>query len=193
MPITEERKSLFARRDLVNKLLDIASSRSVSLYSIVNSIFKTYIEIVESGIDLEKSIRDHQLLCRAKSMGFILVPENSWHTLLELTSNLLSALREEWRELGVWMAKYFSEKSIENPILDFSWFLEYMGAGEVVIKESNRIVEFKIAGLKLRRPYIDLIVKLVEGFLTGLNYSIVGEDIIEEVIIIRAEKKADKL
>lgn len=189
MPISEERKSLFARRDLVNKLLDIASSKSVSLYSLVNSVFETYIEIIESGIDLEKSIRDHQLLSRAKSMGFILVPENSWHTLLELTSSSLSTLSEEWRELGVWIAKYFSEKPIENPLLDFSWFLEYMGAGEVVVREINGILEFKIAGLKLRKPYIDLFVKLVEGFLTGLNYSIVGEDIVEEVIIIRAEKR----
>jgi hypothetical protein len=189
LPISEERKSLFARRDLVNKLLDIALSKSISLYSLVNSIFETYIEIVESGIDLEKSIRDHQLLSRAKSMGFILVPENSWHILLELTSNSLSTLSEEWRELGVWIAKYFSEKSTENSIADFSWFLEYMGAGEVIIREINGILEFKIAGLKLRKPYIDLIVKLVEGFLTGLNYSIISEDIIEEVIIIRAKKR----
>jgi len=122
-------------------------------------------------------------------MGFILVPENSWHILLELTSNSLSTLSEEWRELGVWIAKYFSEKSTENSIADFSWFLEYMGAGEVIIREINGILEFKIAGLKLRKPYIDLIVKLVEGFLTGLNYSIISEDIIEEVIIIRAKKR----
>jgi len=190
LPISEERKSLFARRDLVNKLLDIASSKGVSLYSLVNSVFETYIGVVENGVDLEESIRDHMLLIKARSMGFILVPENTWHILLESTSSLLNTLSDEWRELGVWIAKYFSEKSIENPILDFSWFLKYMGAGEVVIREINGILEFKIAGLKLRKPYIDLIVKLIEGFLTGLDYSIIGEEIVEEVVIIRAEKRS---
>lgn len=188
MTVTQERKSLFAKRELIEKLKEIALSRDISLYKLVNDIFETYIKLIENHIDLEKAIQDHRVLRKVKSIGFILIPENTWYTLVETANNVMGTICEEWRKLGTRIAKHISEKSI-NIFADFSWILENIGISDVTIRENSDLIEIKIASLKLRKPLTDLITKLIEGFLVGLNYHIVNIDVIEGLITVKATKK----
>jgi hypothetical protein len=188
LTVTQERKSLFAKRELIEKLKEIALSRDISLYRLVNDIFETYIKLIENHIDLEKAIQDHRVLRKVKSIGFILIPENTWYTLVETANNVMGTICEEWRKLGTRIAKHISEKST-NVFADFSWILENIGISDVTIRENSDLIEIKIASLKLRKPLTDLITKLIEGFLVGLNYHIVNIDVIEGLITVKATKK----
>jgi hypothetical protein len=188
LTVTQERKSLFAKRELIEKLKEIALSRDISLYKLVNDIFETYIKLIENHIDLEKAIQDHRVLRKAKSIGFILIPGNTWYTLVEIANNVMNTICEEWRKLGIRIAKHISEKST-NVFADFSWILENTGISDVTIRENSDLIEIKIASLKLRKPLTDLITKLIEGFLVGLNYHIVNIDVIEGLITVKATKK----
>ena len=189
MTTSEERKSLFAKRDLVLKLQEIAINKGVSLYSLVNSVFENYIKLYESGIDLEEALELVKLLSRVRSAGFILIPENTWYTVVGLTSSTLDTTSTEWRDLGTLVAKYFSETFSENVLTAFSKLLEYMGVREVIIRESEDSVEVKTAGFRLHYSYSSLLARFIEGFLVGLGYTITIPDVNEGVITVKARKE----
>jgi hypothetical protein len=189
LPVVYERKSLFARRDLVDRLQEHAHSRGISFYNLVNSVFEAYVKLLERGVDLEECVQTHLLLTKAMSMGYILVPANTWIQLLERASGDVEMLKETWRDLGVWLAKYFSEERLEDPLRAFSQLLKYMGASEVEVRSVNESLELKIVGLNLRRVYAEILAKLVEGFLASQGYIVSSLDVLEGVVILRARRE----
>jgi hypothetical protein len=172
LTVIEERKSLFARRDLVVKLQEIASSRGISLYSLVNSVFENYIKLSESGVNPEEALDLIKLVVKARSAGFILVPEKAWCRLLELAGDAPSTTSTEWRELGVLVAKQLAETPGDSVLVYLSKLLELMGAREALIKESNGALKVRVTSAPLCSGSSRLLLEFITGFLAGLNYSV---------------------
>ena len=79
-----KRKTLFAREDLVNRLLSIAKQQGRSLYGLVNEIFELAIRAEDLGVNLQKAFEERWILKKARKDGFILVPEGLWYEMAEI-------------------------------------------------------------------------------------------------------------
>ena len=187
LTVIEERKSLFAKRDLVVKLQEIASSRGISLYSLVNSVFENYIKLGESGVNPEEALDLVKLVVKARSVGFILVPEKVWCRLLELAGDALSTTSTEWRELGVLVAKQLAETPGDSVLVYLSKLLELMGAREALVKESNGALKVRVTSALLCSGSSRLLLEFITGFLAGLNYSVEISEASEGIITLTAK------
>ncbi|MEM4482190.1 MAG: hypothetical protein QXV04_05660, partial [Desulfurococcaceae archaeon] len=117
MPVVAERKALFARRDLVDQLIDIANKKGMSLYNLVNDVFESYIKIVGTDAGFERLREETSFQRRASSAGFILTPR----------ALVLSALREYYAlkpeealrlgaQAGSWLARYYISLNTPDPL-----------------------------------------------------------------------------
>jgi hypothetical protein len=188
LTVSEERKSLFAKRTLVEKLREIAASRGISLYRLVNTIFEHYTKLYESRLSIEEVFETVDLVSKARNIGFALLPVNTWCKLVESASSTAGALSSEWRDLGTLVAKQLSGGSWRDTIAVFSRLLEYMGIRDVIIRADEGNIEVKVADVKLKYPYSDLVARLIEGFLVGLGYSVTASSTEEGVVTVKAKR-----
>lgn len=168
LPVSAERKALFARRDLVDKLQIISTSKRMSLYNLVNEIFEDYVKLVESNTDFEEIINEILFYKRMNKIGFILVPSSIWFKHLKESPRL-----EEWRELGEWLGKYYNTLNAENPLelllRDLEKALNWIG--ELSIERKGKRLE-----VALSLPHSDYnsivepVLTLLRGALSVFNY-----------------------
>lgn len=105
MPVAEERKAFFAKRDLLNQLSEIAARKGVSLYHLVNEIFAQYLRLESQNISLEKLVEEHRFHELASKLGMVHLPVLVAMAALSKTCGDSEVLKA-WRESGEALAKY---------------------------------------------------------------------------------------
>lgn len=96
-----ERKALFARRDLVSKLMEIAEKRGYSLYSLVNEVFEAVIKAEDSGIDFRRVVERESVIDVARRAGYVLVLESLWYEMIDLACRCdVGQATKAWLDAG---------------------------------------------------------------------------------------------
>ena len=175
-----KRKTLFAREDLVNRLLSIAKQQGRSLYGLVNEIFELVIRAEDLGVNLQKAFEERWILKKAQKDGFILVPEGLWYEMAEIAyQNSKDETLKRWFEAGVWLAKRYMEVESEEPLEAFkrslkaySWNME-----EMVIEEENEKISIRIISPRMPETYAKLYSTFIEGALNTFGYKIAKKEV----------------
>ena len=175
-----KRKTLFAREDLVNRLLSIAKQQGRSLYGLVNEIFELVIRAEDLGVNLQKAFEERWILKKARKDGFILVPEGLWYEMAEIAyQNSKDEALKRWFEAGVWLAKRYMEVESEEPLEAFkrslkaySWNME-----EMVIEEENEKISIRIISPRMPETYAKLYSTFIEGALNTFGYKIAKKEV----------------
>ncbi|MCD6538421.1 hypothetical protein J7L18_07430 [Candidatus Bathyarchaeota archaeon] len=175
-----KRKTLFAREDLVNRLLSIAKQQGRSLYGLVNEIFELVIRAEDLGVNLQKAFEERWILKKARKDGFILVPEGLWYEMAEIAyQNSKDETLKRWFEAGVWLAKRYMEVESEEPLEAFkrslkaySWNME-----EMVIEEENEKISIRIISPRMPETYAKLYSTFIEGALNTFGYKIAKKEV----------------
>lgn len=175
-----KRKTLFAREDLVNRLLSIAKQQGRSLYGLVNEIFELVIRAEDLGVNLQKAFEERWILKKARKDGFILVPEGLWYEMAEIAyRNSKDETLKRWFEAGVWLAKRYMEVESEEPLEAFkrslkaySWNME-----EMVIEEENEKISIRIISPRMPETYAKLYSAFIEGALNTFGYKIAKKEV----------------
>ncbi|MGC8983217.1 MAG: hypothetical protein ACP5KA_05680 [Desulfurococcaceae archaeon] len=172
MPVAAERKALFARRDLVDKLLSIASKRGYSLYSLVNEIFEAYIKLAEVGVPLEALREELLAYNRLLSAGFAVIPREP----------LLEALREKCGEegfsksmfeAGLRISKYYASLNagggLSLLLRDAERALSWIGEVSFEVK-GEKVVKATIASTAAPQNCARAFLELVRGILEAQGF-----------------------
>lgn len=173
MPIVDERKSLFARRDLVDKLNEIANRRDISLYNFLNEILESYIRIFEeTSLTPIELIEFTQFYSKISGMDFIPVPKSTWILLLKSCISI-DNLKQELYQLGVKLIKYYKASSgnITNDILrDLSRVFNWIG--DISVKTRENTIEILISSPILSHNEISYLLEVYRGALSELGYTL---------------------
>jgi len=175
-----KRKTLFAREDLVNRLLSIAKQQGRSLYGLVNEIFELVIRAEVLGVNLQKAFEERWILKKARKDGFILVPEGLLYEMAEIAyQNSKDEALKRWFEAGVWLAKRYMEVESEEPLEAFkrslkaySWNME-----EMLIEEENEKISIRIISPRMPETYAKLYSTFIEGALNTFGYKIAKKEV----------------
>ena len=187
-----KRKSLFAREDLVNRLLSIAKKQGRSLYGLVNEIFELVIRAEDLGVNLQKAFKERWILKKARKDGFILVPEGLWYEITEIAfQNSKDETLKRWFEAGAWLAKRYIEVETEKPfeafkrsIKAYSW-----NVPEITIEEDDGQVSVRIISPRMTESYTTLYSVFIQGVLETFGYKISGKSVSTGAIRIKAVRK----
>jgi len=175
-----KRKTLFAREDLVNKLLSIAKQQGRSLYGLVNEIFELVIRAEDLGVNLQKAFEERWILKKARKDGFILVPEGLWYEMAEIAyQNSKDEALKRWFEAGVWLAKRYMEVETEEPLEAFKRSLKAYSwnMAEMVIEEKNEKISIRIISPRMPETYAKLYSTFIEGALNTFGYKIAKKEV----------------
>jgi len=175
-----KRKTLFAREDLVNRLLSIAKEQGRSLYGLVNEIFELVIRAEDQGVNLQKAFEERWILKKARKDGFILVPEGLWYEMAEIAyQNSKDKALKRWFETGVWLAKRYMEVESEEPLEAFKRSLKAYSwnIAEMVIEEENEKISIRIISPRMPETYANLYSTFIEGALNTFGYKIAKKEV----------------
>ena len=175
-----KRKTLFAREDLVNRLLSIAKQQGRSLYGLVNEIFELVIRAEDLGVNLQKAFEERWILKKARKDGFILVPEGLWYEMAEIAyQNSKDEALKRWFEAGVWLAKRYMEVETEEPLEAFKRSLKAYSwnMAEMVIEEENEKISIRIISPRMPETYAKLYSTFIEGALNTFGYKIAKKEV----------------
>lgn len=173
MPTADERKALFARRDLVNKLIAVAEEKGVSFYSLVNEIFESYLSIEALGLNLRRIVEELKFYKRANGAGFILVPKDLWlYAVKELYERNTDASIGRWFDVGVRLAKYYLSLGLENPLDVLVKDLKevFRWVGEIAVHLGDSRAEVVVVGPELTEDLAKLLLELLKGVFNEYGY-----------------------
>lgn len=194
MPVAAERKSLFARRDLVNRLVTIANSKSTSLYNLVNEIFEVYIELSENGIEFQEVVDRLLYYGRIQSAGFVLVPGGFMVQMInDVCEKNMELCIDEWFKTGVKLARFYKTLNLKNPLdtllRDLEKTMKWLG--EVTVKSSGSKLEVVIAGSTSTGNLENLLLELFKGVLSEFNYKLLHTSSFIHIIKAIFEKQVN--
>lgn len=177
MPVVAERKALFARRDLVDQLIDIANRKGMSLYNLVNELFESYIKIAGSGVGFESLQDEAMFFRRISSAGFILIPRAlAISALREYYSNGAERASGQCAQTGSWLARYYISTNSIDPLNSLLKDLErvFKWVGEITLRAVGNRLEAVIASPEgTERFVLDAILAVIEGALREFKYQLV--------------------
>lgn len=195
MPVVNERKSLFARRDLVDRLMTIANEKSTSLYSLVNDVFESYIKLEELGISIQSVLEKLLFYDRIRRAGCVLIPGELWkRALREVYEKSVESYASAWLSVGARLGKYYKNLNVKDPLNTLTKDLENAlnWLGEVSVRVSDSRVDLVIAGPELTGNLVKLVLELLKGALGEFGYSFL--EAVEAAGVVKAvfEKKVVK-
>jgi len=191
-----KRKTLFAREDLVNRLISMAKQRGYTLYSLVNETLELAIQAEDAGVNLRKIFEESWILKKAKKDGFILGLESLWYDMAELAyEKARDEALKRWFEAGVWLAKRYVTAGLEKPFEAFKRSLEAYtwNVPELTIEEEEgKAVSIRIISPRLPESYTVLYSSFLEGALETFGYEVTGREVSAGMIRLKAVgKEAD--
>ena len=175
-----KRKTLFAREDLVNRLLSIAKKQGRSLYGLVNEIFELVIRAEDLGVNLQKAFEERWILKKARKDGFILVPEGLLYEITEIAyQNSKDETLKRWFEAGVWIAKRYIEVETEKPFKAFKRSLKAYSWNivEMAIEEENEKISIRMISPRMSEICANLYSAFLEGALNTFGYKIAKKEV----------------
>ncbi len=187
-----ERKALFARKDLVDRLSEVAERRGCSLYSLVNEIFEVVLKAEDSGVNLRRVVEEESLLEAARRTGYVLVLEGLLYEMIELAYRGAGdqAVRS-WFEAGAWLAKRYATGDLRDPVeaflnsfKSFTW-----EAPELTVRRSGEGLHVRVANPKAPEPYSVLLAAFLEGALNVLSYRVVSREVSRGSLGLEAVKR----
>lgn len=192
MPVALERKSLFARKDLVEKLAEVASKRGVSLYMLVNEVFEQYIKAWELGVSFDYSTaKSVEVLSRVRKANFIVFPEPILAEALgSVPEASLASVLEVSKNFGKWLAKYYEVTGRGNSLENFLEDLRNVGLfpGELAFNEKEGFVVVRVANPKMHVAYARVVASLLAGFLNAAGYRVSGIEVSNGLVVLHAER-----
>lgn len=189
MPVAEERKAFFAKRELLNQLSEIAAKKGVSLYSLVNEVFAQYLRLEGQNTPLDKLLEEHKFHQVASKLGMVYLPVLVAVTAISKTCGDSEVLKV-WRESGEALAKYY--QSVEGRSLGelfqlVSSTIGWLGSIEGSFNDSGgaRII---VSAPGLPGNCIDSLEAFVRGVLEPFGYQILNSEKRSGLIIMWAKR-----
>lgn len=187
-----ERKALFARKDLVDRLSEVAGRRGCSLYSLVNEVFEVVLKAEDAGVDLRRVVERESLLEVARRTGYVLVLEGLLYEMTELAYRGAGdqALRS-WFEAGVWLAKRYTTSDLRDPVEAFlsSFKSITWNASELSMRRDGEGLYVRVVNPKAPEPYSTLLAAFLEGALNALGYRVVGREVSRGFLRLEAVRR----
>ncbi|MCX8161958.1 MAG: hypothetical protein N3E44_03060 [Candidatus Bathyarchaeota archaeon] len=185
-----DRKMLAARVDLADRLKALADGRGVTVYSMLNDILESILEIEEGGLSVRRLLDEYRSIDYGRRSGFTPIPENLLYELIDLCfeSGFSDRLRKSWFETGLWISKYLSAaSSIDEPISVLSRLMWNISEFKFEKRDSGAILLCFSSRFTLN--YSLLLESLLRGILVGLGFDKLDSEVDKGFIRIRIEVK----
>jgi len=189
MGVKVKRKTVMAREDLVNKLIEMANRKGYTLYELVNMIFTLVLAADAAGLNLGSLIEESRLIKTIMKLGFTPGFERLWYEMAELAyKHSPEEASERWREAGEWLAKNFisEEKPLEelmNCLKESAW-----GTPEFKFESRDGMVKIQILNPRYPESYTKLYAGLLEAALETYGYKTSEKNVSRGKIWIEASK-----
>jgi len=184
-----KRKTVMAREDLANRLIEISKKQGRTLYDLVNMIFELAVKAESEGLNLESLIEESRILKNARKSCMIIGFEGLWYDMAEIAyKKSPEETVKRWVEAGEWLAKryIYEDKPMEsllNILKAAAW-----ETPEYKIESEEGKVKIQILNMRYPETYAHLYACLIEGILETYGYKTVEKTVSTGKIWIRAEK-----
>jgi hypothetical protein len=103
------RKTLVAREDLVNRVVEVAKEQGCSLFELVNDLFRLVIVSDDLNFSLRQVVEERRTVEVAKGSGFILGLERLWYEMVDIAykKDKKGAIKS-WFDSGVWFGSRYA-------------------------------------------------------------------------------------
>jgi len=185
----EKRKSLMARVDLADKVLEIASRRG-TLYDYVNDVLEQAVRAESLGVTLKEVLDDRWVIEWARDAGFTVIPEKIVYDLTEDAYRKFGKrkMTDLWYETGQWYGKYYEDLGkFGGSVRRFFWDIS-----EFKISGEDEHLTLTCLSSKFSEIYTELFGKFLEGALNALGYSIDEGEVSKGIISLRFVKSKGK-
>ncbi len=190
----EARKTFVARADLLEKLLDLAKSKGVTLYAFVNQALQVVLEVEGRGVDLRRVFEEWKEWTRVRSYSLALVPVALWNEVVEEAYGWAGErLVKVSREAGEWIAKRITSSGEPEPLKELGHLVKLLAlnAPELLFEASAQWVRVRVANPRLSKAHAEVLAAIIEGALSSLGYERVVKEAGPGLIRIEAWRGGD--
>jgi len=190
--VSGRRKMLAARDDLVDRISEIADSKGFTLFGLINSLLELAVKVENMGISLEEAVDQHEAIRAVRDASFTLVLESLLFETAEIAyRRAKDKALKIWFEAGVWVAKRYITRGIEDPfaavgkdLKAFSW-----NTPEFTIERLEKEVSVRVLSPRFSESYTLLFNRFLEGILETFDYSITYKEVGRGNIRLEAVKR----
>jgi hypothetical protein len=190
----EVRKTFVARADLLERLLNLAKSKGVTLYTFVNQVLQVVLEVEGRGMDLRRVFEEWKEWVRVRSYGLALVPAALWSEVVEEAYGWAGErLVEVSREAGEWIAKRITSSGEPEPLKELEHIVKLLASNppELLFEVSTQGVRVRVANPRLSKAHAEVLAAIIEGALSSLGYEGVVKEVGPGLIRIEAWRGGD--
>jgi hypothetical protein len=184
-----KRKMLAAREDLVDRVSEIADRRGFTLFGMINDMLELVVRAEDMGLSLREIVDRYEVVRAAKEAGFILGLESLWYDVVEEAYRRdEDRVMKRWFEAGVWCAKCYLVKGIEDPLAAFNRDMQAFtwNASEFsIVKREEDEALVRCISPRFPHSYTTLFSAFLEGALNTFGYKCVERDVARGVIQLR--------
>jgi len=181
-----KRKFLAARDDLVTRIIQIAESKNVTLFGLLNETLEQLIEAEQIGETLQQIVAQHKVTKMAREVGFVLVKEELLNDVVDKvyeTDN--AALHKTWTMTGQWFGRFLQTRIREQePVNALEGTLRMLlwNATDFNIAENDGKLSLKCVGSRIPYAQTVLLSDFLIGIMNAFEYSSVKKSIDRGII-----------
>jgi hypothetical protein len=185
---------LAAKEDLVDKVIEIASSRKLSLFALTNEALEQVVEFDRLGMRLSEIADGHKVLKAAKDAGFALVPEALlYETMDRAYRESKNWMLKKWVDSGEWCGKYYSVKNADDKLqrLEKDMQAFFWNAREFEMTQNDDQVLVRCASPRFSESYATFLSAFLEGALNALGYECAQKDVVKGFIQLKFKRSKE--
>ncbi len=185
-----KRKMLAAREDLVDRTIEIASRKGLTLYGLVNEALDSIITMEDQGITSKKIMEEYQSLEAARGAGFTLCPENLWYEMVEAAcQNGNDRVADRWFDAGTRCAKLYAVRGTRDPLAaltrDIRTFASNPPGFDFQREQGDGEIVVRCLSPKFSESYATLFGRFLEGVFTAFGYRLVERDVAKGAVQLK--------
>ncbi|MFQ5761618.1 MAG: hypothetical protein ACE5PO_01165 [Candidatus Bathyarchaeia archaeon] len=190
------RKFLAARDDLVDKVSEIARSKNVTLFGMINDTLEQLVKAEELGDNLSTILEEHITIKMAKDAGFTVVPDSLWNYLLERTFDKDKVtLGEIWRSTGEWFGRFCQVRAAtDNSVYAVEKIMDALlwNVSEVSVQPTEDGLIVKCVGSRLQYAQTALLSDFIVGMVSSFDYQLRRKNVARGIISLEFIKEGER-
>ena len=188
-----DRSFLAARKDIVQRLSEIAKAKHLTLFGLVNEALEQMIRVNLVNKNLKDIVDEYEVIALAKNTGSLILLGDLWQPLIVKSQEAgegTLATERAWHEAGHWYGRLikteFSEgdrlETLGNALRVLLW-----GSSDFSVTRNKGTILLRCIGPRFPQPYTELLAHFLEGIFSAYGCALAKRDVSRGVIMLMFE------
>lgn len=190
MSRTPNKKLVSVPDDLLTEVNKASIKENASASKFIEDALKHAIRMNSLGVPSRQLVDACEIMWAYRVLGGAFVPMDVMNYLIRKAyASDKEAFQAKWYESGVWYGKFLKEK-FADPVVGFKEFLvaTRWDLSEVDVIQQRDSIKFRCVSSVLSAEATELLVKFVDGVMSGMGYRIGCHDCVKGIVALEYKK-----